>query len=69
MESTGSYWKPVFNVLKASLTVCLAKSEDVNGRKAQDGTGQMPSGWLTCCDTDGASQFVPPRPIRELRGS
>ena len=24
MESTGSYWKPVFNVLEESLTVVLA---------------------------------------------
>jgi hypothetical protein len=31
MESTGSYWKPVFNVLEGSLAVCLANSEDVKG--------------------------------------
>ena len=33
MESTGPYWKPVFNVLEGSMVVCLANAEDVKGRK------------------------------------
>ena len=33
MESTGSYWKPVFNVLEESLAVVLANAEDVKGRR------------------------------------
>ena len=37
LESTGNYWKPIFNVLEDSLTVVLANAEDVKGRKrAQD---------------------------------
>ncbi len=33
MESTGSYWKPVFNVLEESLTVILANTEDVKCKR------------------------------------
>jgi len=33
MESTGSYWKPVFNILEERLTVFLANPEDVKARK------------------------------------
>jgi transposase len=33
MESTGSYWRPVFNVLEESLTLVLANAEDVKGRR------------------------------------
>jgi len=35
MESTGSYWKPVFNVLEGSVRVILANAEQV---KALRGT-------------------------------
>ena len=68
MESTGSYWKPVFNVLEGSLTVCLANSEDVRGRKGHK-TDRRDAKWLAHLlrhDMIRAS-FVPPRPIRELR--
>jgi transposase len=33
MESTGCYWKPVFNILEAFVTVILANGQDVKGRK------------------------------------
>ena len=33
LESTGPYWKPIFNVLEDSVTVVLANAEDVKGRK------------------------------------
>ncbi len=36
MESTGSYWKPVFNVLEASTKVYLANPQEVKTGKAQD---------------------------------
>ena len=29
MESTGCYWKPVFNILEDSVTVSLANGQDV----------------------------------------
>jgi len=33
MESTGSYWKPVFNVLEDSVQVLLANAQQVKTRK------------------------------------
>ncbi|HXM43716.1 MAG TPA: IS110 family transposase, partial [Bryobacteraceae bacterium] len=33
MESTGSYWKPVFNILEETLTVYLANPHQVKPRK------------------------------------
>jgi len=33
MESTGSYWKPVFNILEGHVKVALANPEDVNHRR------------------------------------
>jgi transposase len=68
MESTGSYWKPVFNVLEGSLVVCLANPEDVKGRKGHK-TDRKDAKWLAHLlrhDMIRAS-FVPPRAIRELR--
>jgi transposase len=68
MESTGSYWKPVFNVLGDSLVVCLANAEAVKGRKGHK-TDRIDAKWLAHLlrhDMIRAS-FVPPRPIRELR--
>jgi hypothetical protein len=65
MESTGPYWKPVFNVLEGSLAVCLANAEDVKGRKGHK-TDRIDAQWLAHLlrhDMIRAS-FVPPRPIR-----
>jgi transposase len=33
MESTGSYWKPVFNVLEGAVQVALANPHKVKARK------------------------------------
>jgi len=33
MESTGSYWKPVFNLLEAHVRVILANAADVQNRR------------------------------------
>ena len=68
MESTGPYWKPVFNVLEGSMVVCLANAEDVKGRKGHK-TDRKDAKWLAHLlrhDMIRAS-FVPSRPIRELR--
>src|SRR5215831_2036626 len=68
MESTGPYWKPVFNVLEGSLVVCLANAEDVKGRKGHK-TDRVDAQWLAHLLRHGMirTSFVPPRPIRELR--
>src|ERR1700740_1490143 len=33
MESTGSYWKPVFNILEGHVKVALANPHEVKARK------------------------------------
>jgi len=68
MESTGSYWKPVFNVLEESLTVVLANAEDVKGRRGHK-TDPKDSQWLAHLLRHGLIRpsFIPPRAVRDLR--
>jgi len=68
MESTGSYWKPIFNVLEDRLQVRVANAEDVKGRKGHK-TDKQDSWWLAHLFRHGMvrSSFIPPRAIRELR--
>ncbi len=69
MESTGVYWKPVFNVLEdGGLTVVLANAAHVKavpGRK----TDVRDSEWLLDLMQHGLVQgsFIPDAPIRALR--
>lgn len=69
MESTGVYWKPVWNILEAEgLELLLANAQQVKalpGRK----TDQKDSQWLADLQQHGLLRpsFVPPRAIRELR--
>ena len=35
MESTGSYWKPVFNILEGSLKIILANPEQVKALRGK----------------------------------
>jgi transposase len=68
MESTGSYWKPVFNILEPSFRVVLVNAhhiKQVPGRK----TDVKDSEWIAQLLQHGLLQpsFVPPRPTRELR--
>jgi transposase len=46
MESTGSYWKPIFNVLEDKVKGYLAKPEDVKNRKGHK-TNKKDS-WRIC---------------------
>ena len=68
MESTGVYWKPVWNILEGQFTLVLANAQhvkDVPGRK----TDTKDSEWLAELLQHGllAGSFVPPRLIRDLR--
>ncbi len=69
MESTGVYWKPVWNVLEAGpFEVKLANSQHIRnlpGRKTDRKDGEWIAKLLQY-DLVPAS-FVPPLPIRELR--
>jgi transposase len=68
MESTGSYWKPVFNLLESRFEVTLVNAhhiKQVPGRK----TDVKDSEWIAQLLQHGLlrSSFIPPRPTRELR--
>jgi len=68
MESTGSYWKPVFNVLEEQVQVYLARPQDVKNRKGHK-TDKKDSWWLAHLLRHAMIRpsFVPPRSLRELR--
>src|SRR6201982_2761158 len=68
MESTGVYWKPVWNILAEQFEVLLVNAQHINavpGRK----TDQKDSEWIADVLQHGLlrASFVPPTPIRELR--
>jgi len=68
MESTGVYWKPIWNLLEARFTLMLCNARDVKnvpGRK----TDTQDCQWLAELLQYGLlhGSFVPPKPQRELR--
>ncbi len=68
MESTGVYWKPIFNILEDVAEITLANARQVKnlpGRK----TDVKDCEWLAQMHLYGLirSSFIPPRPIRDLR--
>ncbi|MDP8938190.1 MAG: IS110 family transposase [Actinomycetota bacterium] len=67
-ESTGVYWRPIFNLLEEQFTVILAHAAQVKavpGRK----TDVRDSEWLLELMQQGLirGSFIPPAAIRELR--
>ena len=68
MESTGVYWKPVFNILEEGFEVVLANSQEVKNRRGHK-TDWKDSQWLAHLLRHGMIRpsFIPPRAIRELR--
>ena len=68
MDSTGSYWKPVFNVLEGTVVVILANAQQVKARKGHK-TDPHDSVWLAHLLRHAMIRpsFIPPRAIRELR--
>lgn len=68
MESTGVYWKPVFNILEDFFDITLANAQrikNVPGRK----TDVSDAEWIAKLLRHGLIEksFVPPQDIRELR--
>jgi transposase len=68
MESTGVYWKPVWNILEGQFEVLLVNAQHIKavpGRK----TDQKDSEWIADLLQHGLlrGSFVPPRAARELR--
>jgi transposase len=68
MESTGVYWKPIFNILEDAFEVLLVNArhvKNVPGRK----TDVLDSEWLCKLLRSGLvrGSFIPPKEVRELR--
>lgn len=68
LESTGVYWKPVWNLLEGQFEVLLVNAQHIKavpGRK----TDQKDSEWIAELLQHGLlrASFVPPSPVRELR--
>jgi transposase len=68
MESTGVFWKPVFNLLEEQCKVILMNAQHmkaVPGRK----TDMKDSEWIADLLRHGLlkASFIPPQPIRILR--
>lgn len=68
MESTGVYWKPVFNILESACQIILVNARHVKqvpGRK----TDKADCAWLASLLRHGLLQasFVPELEVRELR--
>jgi transposase len=68
MESTGVYWKPIYNILEGGFEVLLVNARHVRnvpGRK----TDVKDSEWLAQLQQCGLlkASFIPPRPQREWR--
>lgn len=68
MESTGVYWKPVFNILEKDFEIILVNArhiKNVPGHK----TDKKDSKWIAKLLLSGLlkGSFIPKLPIRELR--
>ncbi len=68
MESTGVYWKPIFNILEDHMEVILANARNIKnvpGRK----TDVKDCQWIAKLLRHGLIEgsFIPPKPIRQLR--
>ena len=68
LESTGEYWKPVYNILEDQFTLLVVNAHHVKhvpGRK----TDMKDAEWLCKLMTHGllSASFIPPQGQRELR--
>jgi transposase len=68
IESTGVYWKPVFNILEDALEVILINPEHAHALRGRK-TDVKDAQWLADLLRHGLlrASFIPPAEIRELR--
>lgn len=68
MESTGIYWKPVYNILEENFEVILVNARHVKNVPGHK-TDKKDSIWLSKLLLSGLlkASFIPPQNIRELR--
>jgi transposase len=68
MESTGVYWKPVFNILEADFEIILVNARHIKNVPGHR-TDKKDSRWIAKLLLSGLlkGSFIPQKPIRELR--
>jgi transposase len=68
MESTGVYWKPIYNILEGHLEVVVVNAQHLKGVPGRK-TDVLDADWLAECFQLGLlkASFIPPAPVRELR--
>lgn len=68
MESTGVYWKPVFNILEEDFEILLVNARHIKNVPGQK-TDKKDSKWIAKLLLSGLlkGSFIPPKYIRELR--
>lgn len=68
MESTGVYWKPVFNILEEDFEIILVNARHVKNVPGHK-TDKKDSAWLSKLLLSGLlkASFIPRQDIRELR--
>ena len=68
MESTGVYWKPIYNILEADFEILLVNARHIKNVPGQK-TDKKDSRWIAKLLLSGLlkGSFIPPKNIRELR--
>ena len=68
MESTGIYWKPVFNIMESDFEIILVNARHVKNVPGHK-TDKKDSRWISKLLLSGLlkGSFIPPQDIRELR--
>ena len=68
MESTGVYWKPVWNILEGQFEVLLVNAQHIKGVPGRK-SDQKDCEWIADLLQHGLlhGSFVPPKEMRELR--
>ncbi len=68
MESTGVYWKPVFNILEKDFEIILVNArhlKNIPGNKTDKKDSRRIAKYLLAGLLKGS--FIPPKPVREMR--
>jgi transposase len=68
LESTGVYWKPVWNMLEGDFQVLLVNAQHIKAVPGRN-TDQKDSEWIATLPQHGLRRgsFIPPAPFRQLR--
>ena len=68
MESTGVYWKPIFNILEEDFEIILVNARHIKNVPGHR-TDKKDSRWIAKLLLSGLlkGSFIPKQPIRELR--